>query len=631
MKKIIYIGLFAMMAFSMNSCDHEHEYPGVDEASRPTNVVNLKLDYDGAYPSGGAFSETSPASDIIPDWLKKTYYTVDNGSTAKVSYLFAPTVPEYVTVFSNAKSYTVTSDDYKMVWGDDYAKSNYFTPEKRAETYLPTILSSAVTESKENDLIVINYDFADVKVNVSDPVSEDFNFVKKTIYVLDIDGWLNISMLPNPDPTEDQYFWGGRYYTNEDNGYASCSANNYSGGELDTYLITPEFTVTEGLALSFDHAYRYYVSNSDCFSVYVMTNLNGDDAAAIEGATKDNITSEFIYDKPDVGKGKNLANVGKYTLDAYKGKKIRIAFRYHGDSTDDATTVWLDNISVSASNETSVVTETVSTNTVYQYDGTTWKPYNEALVLQPADYEDMGVAGLTATNWSHYLPIFLSKKYPYAEGGTKYTLVFTNAEGKVMAQELMLKGGSWVSTTAVETQTGEYEYKDGAWTFSRIMPNYIFNESFEETQGDFTIVDVTLDPALTYVWKQDSKYKYIKASAYKSGNKNAESWLISPTIDMSEVTDAALSFEHAQRYFAKPEEEQTLWVSTSYDGGEIVTDAWKQIEIPVYSDGSDWTFVKVEKISLKEYVGQKNVRIAFKYKSSSEAASTWEIKNIIVE
>lgn len=628
MKKIIYIGLFAMMAFSMNSCDHEHEYPGVDEASRPTNVVNLKLDYDGAYPSGGAFSETSPASDIIPDWLKKTYYTVDNGSTAKVSYLFAPTVPEYVTVFSNAKSYTVTSDDYKTVWGDDYTNSDYFTSSKPAASFLPGILSNAVTESVEKDLAVVKYTYAEVQIPDELPQEiyvENFNGAGAYQATLSLEGWLNISVIDGATK-----WWANGYYDKDNDGYPTISAFKYAKGDMDVYLVSPEVTITKGLVLTFDHAFRNFV-DKDCFKVYIIQDLNGKDAAAIKAATKDDITTKFNYAIPEVGASNNRANVGEYKLDAYAGKKIRVAFEYYGAATGNTTTVQLDNMIIREAGQGIIISNKSDVNTVYQYDGTTWKPYNEALVLQPADYEDMGVAGLTATNWSHYLPIFLSKKYPYAEGGTKYTLVFTNAEGKVMAQELMLKGGSWVSTTAVETQTGEYEYKDGAWTFSRIMPNYIFNESFEETQGDFTIVDVTLDPALTYVWKQDSKYKYIKASAYKSGNKNAESWLISPTIDMSEVTDAALSFEHAQRYFAKPEEEQTLWVSTSYDGGEIVTDAWKQIEIPVYSDGSDWTFVKVEKISLKEYVGQKNVRIAFKYKSSSEAASTWEIKNIIVE
>lgn len=628
MKKIIYIGLFAMMAFSMNSCDHEHEYPGVDEASRPTNVVNLKLDYDGAYPSGGAFSETSPASDIIPDWLKKTYYTVDNGSTAKVSYLFAPTVPEYVTVFSNAKSYTVTSDDYKMVWGDDYTNSDYFTSSKPAASFLPGILSNAVTESVEKDLAVVKYTYAEVQIPDELPQEiyvENFNGAGAYQATLSLEGWLNISAIDGATK-----WWANGYYDKDDDGYPTISAFKYAKGDMDVYLVSPEVTINKGLVLTFDHAFRNFV-DKDCFKVYIIQDLNGKDAAAIKAATKDDITTKFNYAIPEIGASNNRANVGEYKLDAYAGKKIRVAFEYYGAATGNTTTVQLDNMIIREAGQGIIISNKSDVNTVYQYDGTTWKPYNEALVLQPADYEEMGVAGLTATNWSHYLPIFLSKKYPYAEGGTKYTVVFTNAEGKVMAQELMLKGGIWVPTTLTETQTGEYEYKDGAWTFLRIMPNYIFSESFEETQGDFTVVDVVLDPALTYVWKQDSKYKYIKASAYKSGNKTTESWLISPIIDMSEVTDAALSFEHAQRYFAKPEEEQTLWVSTSYDGGEIITDAWKQIEIPVYSDGSDWTFVKVEKISLKEYVGQKNVRIAFKYKSSSEAASTWEIKNIIVE
>lgn len=628
MKKIIYIGLFAVMAFFMNSCDHEHEYPGVDEASRPTNVVNLKLDYDGSYPSGGAFSGASPASDVIPDWLKKTYYTVDKGSIARVSYNFAPSVSEYVTTFSTAKSYTVTPDDYKTVWGDDYANSDYFTSSKPAASFLPSILSNVVTEPGEKDLAVVKYTYAEVQIPDELPQEiyiENFNGAGAYQATLSLDGWLNISAIDGATK-----WWANGYYDKDNDGYPTISAFKYAKGNMDVYLVSPEVTVTKGLVLTFDHTFRNFV-DKDCFKVYIIQDLNGTDAAAIKAATKDDITTKFNYAIPEIGSSNNRANVGEYKLDAYTGKKIRVAFEYYGAATGNTTTVQLDNMIIREAGQGIIISNKSDVNAVYQYDGTTWKPYNEALVLQPADYKEMGVEGLTSTNWSHYLPIFLSKKYPYAEGGSKHTVVFTNAEGKVMAQELMLKGGSWISTTTIETQTGEYEYKDGAWTFSRVMPNYIFSESFEENQGDFTIVDVTLDPALTYVWKQDSKYKYIKASAYKNGNKPAESWLISPAMDISEVTDATLSFEHAQKFFAKPEEEQTLWISTSYDGGEIVADAWKQIEIPVYSDGSDWTFVKVEKLSLKEFVGQKNVRIAFKYKSSTEAASTWEIKNVIVE
>ena len=48
-----------------------------------------------------------------------------------------------------------------------------------------------------------------------------------------------------------------------------------------------------------------------------------------------------------------------------------------------------------------------------------------------------------------------------------------------------------------------------------------------------------------------------------------------------------------------------------------------------WSDGQSWDFYKVGPYSLSAYVGQV-IRIAFVYKSTSSAAPTWEIKNVLV-
>ena len=56
----------------------------------------------------------------------------------------------------------------------------------------------------------------------------------------------------------------------------------------------------------------------------------------------------------------------------------------------------------------------------------------------------------------------------------------------------------------------------------------VFEESFAAGQGQFTIENVTLPEALTYVWTADTKYGYMKASAFKEGVSYAsESWLSS--------------------------------------------------------------------------------------------------------
>lgn len=151
-----------------------------------------------------------------------------------------------------------------------------------------------------------------------------------------------------------------------------------------------------------------------------------------------------------------------------------------------------------------------------------------------------------------------------------------------------------------------------------------YEETFATSQGDFTIDNKTLPDGLNYVWKEDTKYKCMKASAYYKKNYAAESWLISPVIDLTSAKEPELSFEHAGKFFdtAKYMEHATLMVKAG-DGD------WEQVEIPTYFTNSNYTF-KTATISLSKYAGKK-IQFAFKYVSTSEHAGTWEVKNVSVK
>lgn len=158
----------------------------------------------------------------------------------------------------------------------------------------------------------------------------------------------------------------------------------------------------------------------------------------------------------------------------------------------------------------------------------------------------------------------------------------------------------------------------------------IFEESFATGQGDFTIKDVkkpTEKPS--EVWTFDS-YKYMKATAFYNDNgtfinNEAESWLISPEIDLTAYSgDLKLSFDQVNRYFANNQTDATVQVTT--DGGAT----WIQLSVSKYSSGDSWTDWATAECSLTPYAGKK-IQFAFKYVSTSTKAGTWEIKNVKVE
>lgn len=153
----------------------------------------------------------------------------------------------------------------------------------------------------------------------------------------------------------------------------------------------------------------------------------------------------------------------------------------------------------------------------------------------------------------------------------------------------------------------------------------ILDESFATGQGAFTIEDKKLPEGGTYVWKHDT-YKddnYMKASAYIGGAKASESWLVSPAIDLSQATTATLTFDHTHKFIGTPVENFiSLWVT------ETSAENWQQLSIDKYGTNNDYTFV-TSSVDLSAYAG-KTIKFAFKYVSTTDAAGTWEIKNVKV-
>lgn len=188
-----------------------------------------------------------------------------------------------------------------------------------------------------------------------------------------------------------------------------------------------------------------------------------------------------------------------------------------------------------------------------------------------------------------------------------------------------------LGTAKITAQAAENdEYAAGSASYTITVKNPVFtevtlpySETFKDDQGSFVIEDVNLSD-LTYVWKHDN-YGYMKASAYAGQNKASESWLVSPTIDMTNIKEAILTFDQCiNKFFGTVEDEATLWVKE--DGGN-----WNQIVItyPELPAEGNWAEFETQTVDLTSYAGKK-IKIGFKYTSTEQAAGTWEIKNVSV-
>lgn len=159
-----------------------------------------------------------------------------------------------------------------------------------------------------------------------------------------------------------------------------------------------------------------------------------------------------------------------------------------------------------------------------------------------------------------------------------------------------------------------------------------FSADFESNDGGFTYQDITLPSGGSYVWKYDS-YGYWKASAFISGkNYAAESWLVSPEIDLSEATNAELVFDGLAKFLGgNPMSDYfKTKISTDYTN-DVEAATWTEVTVNGITESTDgWDFYTVDPIDLAEFVGKK-IRIAFQYISTDSNAPTFEIDNVSVK
>jgi len=120
-------------------------------------------------------------------------------------------------------------------------------------------------------------------------------------------------------------------------------------------------------------------------------------------------------------------------------------------------------------------------------------------------------------------------------------------------------------------------------------------------------------------------------SAYKSGQSNATTWLITPAINLDATTNESLSFGTVDGY----DNGATLqvFISSNYDGGATPSNAtWTQLPATISSGHASSyasSFLSSGNIDISSYNG--NVYIAFVYQGSDPTnTTTFEITNIKV-
>lgn len=161
----------------------------------------------------------------------------------------------------------------------------------------------------------------------------------------------------------------------------------------------------------------------------------------------------------------------------------------------------------------------------------------------------------------------------------------------------------------------------------RIVP--AFEESFSTNFPNWVKYSVTG----AQVWSLDTQFgnpgSCAKMSGFAGSNNANEDWLISPAIDLTGKTSAMLSFDNASRFSGNLIQ---VYVSTNYSGtGAPNTATWTEITgATLDTNTSAYIWTNSGNLNINSYAGNPNVRVAFKYTSTTSASRTWEIDNVKV-
>lgn len=184
--------------------------------------------------------------------------------------------------------------------------------------------------------------------------------------------------------------------------------------------------------------------------------------------------------------------------------------------------------------------------------------------------------------------------------------------------------------SACEDVPAPYEINsDGGSTESDVL----VDESFATSLGDFSAINTvgSYSWACSYSCAQVTSFVDTDGDGVKE-NMEAESWLVSPKMDMTNVDSAYVSFDYILRYANANELKSNyrLLVSSDYKG--LPAEAtWTALE---YNQviGVDWdTWTNSGRVAIpEEFLHKPGVTVALLYKTGKKAA-TWEVKNFQIK
>ena len=271
-----------------------------------------------------------------------------------------------------------------------------------------------------------------------------------------------------------------------------------------------------------------------------------------------------------------------------------------------------------------------------------------------------------------YIPYILSKKFPQLAKGSSANVTYAQYQGNsaeantysraslydveaedytgtIAADSVLVAAGflspsydkeavlSAILSAKVQDATDgdvyginyQYASEDPVVDFSNAGVQNIHREVFETDIDGYTAISLVGDQTFGY-------NQFFNGNAAMSGFSGGseipnDDWLVSPSIDLSEVTESKLKF-HQVINFLDVDPALILKAKISADfSGDVTAATWTELTVDQWPAGNSWSEEVWSTMDISAFDGQV-VNVAFQYVTTETLdAPTWEIGEVILE
>ncbi|WP_297071863.1 choice-of-anchor J domain-containing protein [uncultured Duncaniella sp.] len=492
--------------------------------------------------TNGAFASEADARLYLPALLANSsfpYFSMNNGSSVKVTYNLSTNQPEEVKAINkagNVLSYRLKEADYQIAWGSEEDFISGFAPVCPADANLPEILKSALPDAVSGNYAVVTYNEASTNPVFGNVGGDDSDEPADGIYLDqtfadDMEGF-TIENTVLPEGVKAVWSHDASYHYMKATGY--ISKVNY---DTESWLISPviKLGATTNAVLTFDQVWNFF-SSLDVAAEEATVNIREEGGQWVK-LNLANMPTSMGWNP--------WFSSGDIDLSAYNGKSVQIGFCYKSTATKAGT--WeLKNVRVVVGPKPSkspvhrapaAQVPTTQLNALYLFNGSEWVvPSSAMVVLQPADYTAMGQSygNLSGILPQELLPVYLAQKFPYAADDAAEIVVYKYYDGTTTdfrATEFFKANGEWAQNTGATTdqftkQNGNWAYNpsvvvtlpyarntDPSYTYYMACVNWVFDNVTKKLYPDATPANGER-PGPPFIDYRNNAEFYSGASAY---------------------------------------------------------------------------------------------------------------------